>query len=337
MFGSSESASINSSFPVRQRGARPARGRAFTLIELLVVIFIISVLIGLLLPAVQQAREAARRTQCRNNLKQLGLALQNYHDAYNVLPPGSIAHASVRAGNVQCGFTNTVYRPKQGHRAWRACLLPFIEQAPLFAQINSNYGCRPDFANPGYQGTAGQNSNAELMRFAIQGFICPSAQYLIHEFAPGKIGHPTHYVGNGGVSDGSTVCGSGVSTPQFGNGIFSINSATRLAHVTDGTSNTVAVGEIADPWPFNWMEGSSATASGHPWQTYSNGGWRTSFLPPNSPLSPTGMLHSFGSFHKGLVFFVFADGHVSPITENVDKSVYDALFTKSGGEVISEF
>lgn len=311
--------------------------RAFTLIELLVVIVIISILVGLLLPAVQRAREAARQTQCRNNLKQIGIAFHNYHDAFNVVPPGSVAHASVRVGDVQCGLTTTSYPPKQGHRAWRACILPFIEQAPLFAQINPSHGCRPDFANPGFQGTAGQNSNAELTRFPIPGFICPSARYMVHEFGQGKIGHPTHYVGNGGVSNGSSVCGSAVSTPQFGNGIFSINSATRLAHITDGTSNTIAVGEIADPLPFNWMEGSSATAAGHPWQTYSNGGWRTSFLQPNSPESWTSMLHSFGSFHTGIVFFVFTDGHVSSISNNVDKTVYDALFTKAAGEVVSEF
>lgn len=312
-------------------------GRAFTLIELLVVIFVIALLVALLLPAVQQAREAARRTQCRNNLKQIGIALHNYHDAFSVFPPGAVAHASVRAGEVQCGLTNSVYPPKQGHRSWRASLLPFLEQASIFGQINPAYGCRPDFANPGFQGTAGQNSNAELMRFPIPTFLCPSALYRVHTFSAGKIGHPTHYVGNGGKSDGSVVCGSGVSTPQFGNGIFSINSATRLAHVTDGTSQTVLAGEIADPWPFVWMEGSSSTAAGHPWQTYSNGGWRTSFLPPNSPLSPTSSLHSFGSFHTGMVFFVFADGHVASVSNAVDKTVYDALFTKGEGERIGEF
>src|SRR6266481_2219216 len=149
--------------------ARSLRRLGFTLIELLVVIAIIAVLIALLLPAVQQAREAARRSQCKNNLKQIGLALHNYHEQFNVLPYGTQASGggSVRAKNfTPGGVKNTT--------GWIA-LLPNLDQSPLYNQVNMNAAMGP--WNKGGQSLAGGGvapSNAIVASQKIPGFICPS-------------------------------------------------------------------------------------------------------------------------------------------------------------------
>jgi len=140
----------------------PIKRRAFTLIELLVVIAIIAVLIALLLPAVQQAREAARRAQCKNNLKQLGIALHNYHDVHSVFPPYVTYDQGKDCPGGPDGWTNT------GGYSWRVMLLPFIDQAAAFNQI--------DFVNHHAQGTCpgSPNSWGKINNTIISGFICPT-------------------------------------------------------------------------------------------------------------------------------------------------------------------
>ena len=150
---------MSSTHPSTGSPAQPRASKAgFTLIELLVVIAIIAILIALLLPAVQQAREAARRTQCRNNLKQLGLAMHNYHDNFNLFPPQDFGGAATL-----CVLANTNFNFKW---AWGTAILPYIDQAPLFNQLNSN-GCSMPRANTLFNGVA-------LLQQSLPAFRCPS-------------------------------------------------------------------------------------------------------------------------------------------------------------------
>ncbi|MDX1970001.1 MAG: DUF1559 domain-containing protein [Planctomycetaceae bacterium] len=189
------------------------RRRAFTLIELLVVIAIIAVLIALLLPAVQQAREAARRTQCRNNLKQLGLALHNYHDNFQMFPL-AIAPSVYDSGT------------PGGSYAWRgfsaqAMMLPYMDKGSLFSSLNLNlkYDDAPN--------------NSSTLRVRIPGFLCPSDQTF-----PGSNTEPgNNYVMSAGPS---TFWGVGNADKA---GLFKYYATVRVGDVTDGTSNTIAASE----------------------------------------------------------------------------------------------
>lgn len=193
-----------------------SRRRAFTLIELLVVIAIIAVLIALLLPAVQQAREAARRSQCKNNLKQIGLALHNYHDTFNRFPTG------VMYGYKPGGVGTMAPR----NYTWCAAILPYIDNAPLYNQIN--------FSAPAWnQQVAGQN----LQSIRLENFTCPSDP----GFGGGSNRHNigwTNYGGSEGY-DWWSRPGSSLS------GVFNLNAYTKIAMITDGTSQTIAITECS--------------------------------------------------------------------------------------------
>ncbi len=200
--------------------------KAFTLIELLVVIAIIGVLIALLLPAVQAAREAARRAQCTNNLKQMGIALHNYHDTVGAFPPGLISVPASDGANSGPGW------------GWGAMLLPTMEQSVVYHSINVNLPIE-----------SGANSTARLTK--INTFACPSDAYFEPQFtvvdestSSTALGAPicdvasSDYVGCFGTGDVSDYPGR-----DFGNGLFFRNHSVKIAEITDGTSNTLAVGE----------------------------------------------------------------------------------------------
>jgi prepilin-type N-terminal cleavage/methylation domain-containing protein/prepilin-type processing-associated H-X9-DG protein len=201
------------------------RPRGFTLIELLVVIAIIAVLIALLLPAVQSAREAARRAQCVNNLKQIGLAIHNYHSTHQKFPLGRVVQVVGSVTNI-----NKAYSP-------HSQLLPFMEQAPIYQAINFNLTWGPDPNNGGYDG----NSTARAAQ--ISSFLCPSD-------AANAV--PTGYAGNnyracegsnflfGYGSSDATGVNSAMAAP---NGLFFANEVKGVADVTDGTSNTAIFSE----------------------------------------------------------------------------------------------
>jgi prepilin-type N-terminal cleavage/methylation domain-containing protein len=186
------------------------RRTAFTLIELLVVIAIIAVLIGLLLPAVQKVREAASSSQCKNNLKQLGLALHGYHDANRSFPPGVVADTSdLRSGR----HSGLVY------------LLPYLEQNNL----SNRYDFTATWRSPG---------NLALAQTRVPEFLCPSASGQVPEDG-GVSGAPTDYA----FCKGAMAYLSADATIRPGSGLFDVNSARRIADVRDGTSQTFAMGE----------------------------------------------------------------------------------------------
>ncbi|OWK43396.1 DUF1559 domain-containing protein [Fimbriiglobus ruber] len=192
--------------------------RAFTLIELLVVIAIIAILIGLLLPAVQKVREAASRTSCTNNLKQLGLALHAYHDANSKLPPGYTA-----TGAYVDGTNDTT-----PGWAWGAYILPYLEQSNLFAQYN--------LTQPVQSSTASQT--------LVKTFICSSDITPTTAFAVTNVSWATVCLVP--PSSYAACCGGGVSTTAAtGNGSFYRNSTVRLTDITDGTTNTIFLEERA--------------------------------------------------------------------------------------------
>jgi len=191
----------------------------FTLIELLVVIAIIAILIALLLPAVQQAREAARRTQCRNNIKQIGLALHNYHDNFGLFPPSGIYRFVDNSPVVPAGTTGAPC-----NYSWIAMILPYMDQAPLYNSIN--------FSAPLWgQQLGGEEISSKL----IPMLLCPSDEGYGAANA-WKIGW-TNYAGSEGY-DWHTRQGSRL------NGIFQLITRVKIKDITDGTSNTVMVGEV---------------------------------------------------------------------------------------------
>jgi len=210
--------------------------RGFTLIELLVVIAIIAILIALLLPAVQQAREAARRSTCKNNMKQIGLALNNYHDTHSVFPPGGLN--------------------KKGN--WRVYILPFIDQAVAYEKIDfSGTNATSDF-----RGRAGATSNVGLFEnLLVPIFRCPSSTHgMATNGSAGVTNDNPHqymrmdYVGISGatfgIADSSGLAACGHSHPNYGsppivceNGMLVMNRSFRFRDVTDGSSNTIIVAE----------------------------------------------------------------------------------------------
>lgn len=298
------------------------RIRGFTLIELLVVIAIIAVLIALLLPAVQQAREAARRSQCKNNLKQIGLALHNYHDTHNTFPPGWIGVVSgVQDPEGDSGF------------GWGSMILPNLDQSPLYAQFN--------FSNP----MDAAPNRANLGR-VLTVFQCPSDPKPDKFPLDDRNGTPVDLASANYVGVFGTVELDGCENPPgmfpvtaqgqcVSDGAFFHNSRIKMRDFTDGTSSTLMVGErttftdpgTGDKFYGTWsgalpeVEEAPARIMGH------------AEHPPNRKLHP----EDFGSAHTGGAQFVLADGHVVFISENIDTRVFQSLSTRNGGEVVGEF
>lgn len=197
----------------------------FTLIELLVVIAIIAILIALLLPAVQQAREAARRTQCKNNLKQLGLALHNYHDTHNRFPPTQIMVHYAGPNN-----TNPVPR----NHTWMSLVLPYLEQSALYNSINFSAPMFDQATNTFQTLTTGET----IVSRQVPGFICPSDPGFGGGISSHGLAH-TNYAGNMGWD--WHYRGPDIYQGPFQNG----SEGTRITDIKDGTSNSIALGEVS--------------------------------------------------------------------------------------------
>lgn len=333
---------------------RPRRV-GFTLIELLVVIAIIAILIGLLLPAVQKVREAAARAQCQNNLKQMGIAVQAYHDANGVLPPG-IARAQILESVSPAFF-------------WSYFILPYMEQLGLYNM--APLVAAPDWTSGGYL-TVAQTS--------IKSFRCPSTTDMLNyssEGIParvaisyaanqsGSVGNPAATAGGSGEwsahLDDAGFSASGFNSYPHPNsslyrfdGVFHHNSRVTLPTITDGTSNTVGIGErfryqtqvdywTAHRWTgLNQIDRYGTWAMGTPninnasQQAVGSIGVPFNYnlraqSTADAELSKGALAYS--SRHSGGVQFVYMDGSVRILSTSVSDSVRLALGTISGGEV----
>ncbi|MEX1039147.1 MAG: DUF1559 domain-containing protein [Pirellulaceae bacterium] len=314
------------------------RRQAFTLVELLVVIAIIGVLVSLLLPAVQQAREAARRMQCSNNLKQIALAVHNYHDTFNRLPPGNQGTVNA-AGTAYNGWGWT----------WQASILPYIEQGPLYDAIQGSDG----YGNESGSQNAGKP--LVLRETIVSVFWCPSQEDVSN--GSQKNGYqPSNYNGNMGTRIGASAgdnCSAGSITTldgwrtdvagcMNGNGVFYVDSKTRFADVRDGLSNTIFVSEVPDTGG-DAMGGFSGGCDRR--SMFSNGAdgnppsEMTEYLiaaEGNDPING-GAEEAAGSWHAGGAHFAMGDGSVRFLSENMDMVTYQGLSTRSGQEVLGEF
>ena len=300
-----------------------SRKSGFTLIELLVVIAIIAVLIALLLPAVQQAREAARRSQCKNNPKQLGLAIHNYHDTHRVFPVGGF-----QAG---AGIGNGL--------GWQVMVLPYFDQAPLYNRFN-------------FSGTTSGNnpsniisSNIALAVQPIATLQCPSSSKLVNpdETSGGSPTSVSHYIGVMGPTSSLTNPVTGTAYPldtsnmSFGgyatSGILLRNRVTRMRDVSDGTSNTLLLGEIswnaANCWRM-WVRGCATDGACVSIRNIATG---INLTPWNNSSNFNNV--SFGSMHTGGAQFATADGSVHFISENISMTIYAAMATREAGEAIN--
>ncbi len=332
------------------------RTRGFTLIELLVVIAIIAVLVSLLLPAVQQAREAARRSQCRNNLKQMGLALHNYLSANSVFPPGYID----RNGNPNSTPDNDL-GPGWG---WAAFLLPFMDQENVYNQINFNLG-------------VGLGANAQISQVALPIFQCPSDGmqdpcpiYDSSLTTPiATVAHSNYVACNGWIEcfggaggnpqPGPLADGLAGTFGQAGVGAFWRNSKISTANVRDGLSNTIFVGErSSNHSPSTWtgaVTGGRCPAwmatqpftspnSPPPGPPYDNAdfGEALIFAHCNATHLPNADFPIFDpdvyySFHTGGCHFLFGDGSVRFISSYVNGATYQYLATIAGREVVGDY
>jgi prepilin-type N-terminal cleavage/methylation domain-containing protein/prepilin-type processing-associated H-X9-DG protein len=342
------------------RSVRARRG--FTLIELLVVIAIIAILIALLLPAVQQAREAARRTQCRNNLKQFGLGLHNYHDTNRGFPIGGT------------GTSGTL--PRAG---WQTRILPNMDQAPLYNQLHWD-GPRPGVEYGGVQGSVSRQVLAdkdEAGEKQVPYAMCPSNPWPSHVAAStstpfkttanwaqacysGSIGSQPTPSSSGSCSPfnvfAQTFSGCPASQTNYGrstnpqciSGMFSYYGPfIRIRDVIDGTSNTIFVGEVRPDcyttshrtwgWWFSNSNGNAHASTVAPINEFTTCPNSTQISNP-ACTNPNNYNYSWGfkSYHEGGVHFLMVDGSVRFVSENVDHRMYQRLGGRADGQPVGD-
>jgi prepilin-type N-terminal cleavage/methylation domain-containing protein/prepilin-type processing-associated H-X9-DG protein len=334
------------------RNPRPRCG--FTLIELLVVIAIIAVLIALLLPAVQQAREAARRTQCRNNLKQIGLALHNYHDTHNIFPystmnDGSLTSTAAAATAVR----NTLGARGLNHRGWSQ-LLPYFDQAPLYSQINFSEPAG-SFNTPWtFSSDPFDNGNARAVSRSLPALLCPSdmgdpfyrgtgIHYMISAQAQsnGLFGAKTSYDFNEDRYSSNQNFYDALN--RLTRRMFGINNSARIRDIADGTSNAVAVSEatldirngVQNTWGYSKWVGNGIDFG------YANGiNWWPccAWSPPMTSIP--GRLSDWGtpgSTHTGGCHALMGDGSVRFFSENLDRLTQQRLAMIADGNPVGDF
>ncbi len=329
------------------RVTTPTSRRAFTLIELLVVIAIIAVLIALLLPAVQQAREAARRSSCKNNIKQIALALHNYHDTHNVFPYGGRAEGA------------TIVHSRD---SWFQRLLPFVDQAPmanLLAGDSTIY----------YWQASVDSTMRKIAETVVPAFVCPSDpdQTNNRGGASSNWAFQGNYAGNGGAGT-FTISSNGminvtnhsvIAPTRTTRGIFGIETSTRMTNVIDGTTNTLLLGEgIVRPGTGTWgnlggywggsthggvtFTASEAPNTSVPDQIYSCKQAVTTAAPNGAPCvsdaTPGSPRYNFlRSYHTGGVQVALADGSVRFISDNIDVQNWRKLGIANDGQPLGEF
>jgi len=336
------------------------RRSGFTLIELLVVIAIIAILIALLLPAVQQAREAARRTQCRNNLKQIGLALHNYHDNYQLFPNGNVASSVGGWGP-----------------SWYVRIFPYVDQSPVYNQLTFN-GVHPGWTCCGDAAGTGGTANGAVLNGVVFNFaLCPSSPLeKLRDSGGSQTTNPNYWGimgatdGNGFVNPPSRVanccgcCGGQNATGVMtAGGMFGSLFARGIKDCTDGTTNVILVGEHSNfirdvnGAPVQ-VTGAHGILMGGPNLTRNDQCQGCMFerqfnlttvrYPPNAPaindnVAWPGVGDNFGinnplnSTHTGGVHVLLGDGSVKFISNNINLQTLRWLCTRDDGNPVGEF
>lgn len=322
-----------------------SKQHGFTLIELLVVIAIIGVLVALLLPAVQQAREAARRSQCKNNLKQIGLALHNYHDAYQMFPAAYLLVPPNRTSDAAFG--------------WGTSILPYLDQAPLYQQLNTGSRTLRNVAT-------GTDADISLLQTSLSVYRCPSdvtgptntnrfwgssgwspalsPKIGTNSSSPSTgVGTSNYLVvmGPGGMGSAQVTASGGVYNILDLRGVFWANSFVKMRDITDGLSNTVMVGErdggkfgtgtlnyLAGAWP---GIGQISTL-GQVYQVMISGLYGI-----NNQVQVNANEQGCSSFHVGGAQLLQGDGSVRFLSENISLVTFARLCQRDDGLVIGEF
>jgi len=294
--------------------------RGFTLIELLVVIAIIAILIALLLPAVQQAREAARRTECKNNLKQIGIALHNYHETFSAFPPGWIA---TNAPNTFPAGTSP------NNFGWSVHIFPFIEQVNIYNALNF---------------LAGYTTTDTNLSTLIPAFRCASDTGSATFNSISRSNYAGVIMFTHTLPSTTVVTNGDATTATHGGGSFGNLSKRNFRDYRDGTANTIMVGERMATGTINGItRGTEAVIAGtliagplgsgalnvvgSPTPTYGN---------PNNAAFPNNY-GSFSSRHSGGAQFLLGDGSVRMVSENINAATFQAVGTTAGGEITGDF
>jgi prepilin-type N-terminal cleavage/methylation domain-containing protein/prepilin-type processing-associated H-X9-DG protein len=316
-----------------RRAAARCRPTGFTLVELLVVIAIIAILVSLLFPAVQGARESGRRIKCRNNLKQMGLALRSYTSVHKLFPPTEI-HGGTWMPNYRNPYRNYGGGTYQ-HCDWQGqigmwcnLIFPFVEQQAAYDKLD--FEAIPQYSSP-------DNLEVQQMKFDL--FLCPSDPYdgLTTNWG-GRKARIMHYYAVQGTTEGTRdIHHDQTADPHWyghcnrHDGIFYNDSATKIGNIRDGLSNTAMLCEV---WGRSYED--HVTIPGDPRGNESSRGMNLhssvyfGYTPNSNRQSPW----RANSFHRGGVHMVFADGSVHFISDIIDRANFQALATIAGGEVI---
>ena len=305
--------------PISVRRFPNARPAGFTLIELLVVIAVIGILVALLLPAVQNAREAARRSQCQNNLKQIGIALHNYHDTNGCFPMGS---------NVRIFSWGSL-----------AALLPYVEQNATFKTIDFN---AQDCCL--WSKTAQATNKPTPATVRIPTYTCPTDSNSGRTLLSGPTGplpqsadcgrlYPGNYLGvSGDAGIGYPACFFNITATTNGKGMMFTRSSTRIAHVLDGTSQTLFYGERGLPNDLGWGWVLCGGSECEQYLSLQNG-----IIAPHDMPTSSQTVSQFWSWHPGGVYFLFVDGNVRFLSLNISYNTLTALSTKSAKDLPGEY